>query len=99
MHKKLNQSFLDLVSYLNDGQYHDGNSLGDALGVSRTAIWKMIKKLETYDIEVESIKGKGYQLKNPLMLLDRDVCINIQITINVTPILEIDNKNNIFTND
>ncbi|MAZ38916.1 MAG: biotin--[acetyl-CoA-carboxylase] ligase [Legionellales bacterium] len=70
MHKKLNQSFLDLVSYLNDGQYHDGNSLGDALGVSRTAIWKMIKKLETYDIEVESIKGKGYQLKNPLMLLD-----------------------------
>ena len=36
---------------------------------------------------------------DPLMLLDRDVCINIQIAINVTPILEIDSKNNIFTND
>ena len=38
---------------------------------------------------------------DPLMLLDRDVCINIQIAINVivTPILEIDSKNNILTND
>ena len=43
--------------------------------------------------------GKYSKRLDPLMLLDRDVCINIQIAINVTPILEIDSKNNIFTND
>ena len=32
--------------------------------------------------------GKYSKRLDPLMLLDRDVCINIQIAINVTPILE-----------
>ena len=44
MQKETSRTLLQLVSILNDGEYHDGNSLGEQLGVSRTAIWKIIKK-------------------------------------------------------
>ena len=71
MQKETSRTILQLVSILNDGEYHDGNSLGEQLGVSRTAIWKIIKKLETYHIPIESIKGKGYRLTVPLFLLDK----------------------------
>lgn len=59
-----------IVNKLNDGAYHDGTTLGDSLGISRNAVWKIIKKLEGYGIEIDSIKGKGYAMKEPLILLN-----------------------------
>jgi len=71
--KKINQTLFDLLSILNDGQYHDGTTIGEQLNISRTAVWKMIKKLEDYAIAIDSVKGKGYCLKEPLYLLDENV--------------------------
>ncbi|MBV9575769.1 MAG: biotin--[acetyl-CoA-carboxylase] ligase [Gammaproteobacteria bacterium] len=68
--KKLNDNFIKLVALLNDGQYHDGDSLGTALNMTRSAVWKAIKKLQAYGIEVSSIKGKGYALPVACELLD-----------------------------
>lgn len=68
--KKLTDTFIKLVSILNDGHYHDGTKIGDALNMTRSAVWKAIKKLESYDIKVDSIKGKGYALLEPLILLN-----------------------------
>lgn len=70
MLKKFNDNLAKLVFLLNDHAYHDGDSLGKQLGMSRAAIWKMIKKLIQYDIQIESVKGKGYILREPLILLD-----------------------------
>lgn len=68
--KALNQNLVELVKLLNDGLYHDGTSIGEDLKISRAAVWKLIKKLEQYNIPLTCTKGKGYKLESPLALLD-----------------------------
>lgn len=70
MIKKSNASLVTLVSILNDGAYHDGDTLGKKLKMTRSAVWKAIKKLETYGVNIDSVKGKGYAMQEPLILLD-----------------------------
>ncbi|MGM0785849.1 MAG: biotin--[acetyl-CoA-carboxylase] ligase [Pseudomonadota bacterium] len=60
----------DLIRLLSDGQFHSGEQLGEKLGVSRTAVWKQLKKLEAMSIPLEAVKGQGYRLAEPLELLD-----------------------------
>ncbi|GAB2777811.1 bifunctional biotin--[acetyl-CoA-carboxylase] ligase/biotin operon repressor BirA [Halomonas shantousis] len=60
----------DLIRLLSDGGYHSGEQLGEALGVSRTAVWKQLKKLEAMALPLEAVKGRGYRLAQPLDLLD-----------------------------
>jgi BirA family biotin operon repressor/biotin-[acetyl-CoA-carboxylase] ligase len=67
---RLNSKLVRLVELLNDQQFHDGSYLGEKLGISRTAVWKMITKLTEYDIPIIRVKGKGYLLKEPLILLN-----------------------------
>lgn len=59
-----------ILQQLSDGQFHSGEALGQALGVSRAAVWKQLKKLDDYDIPYSSVKGKGYRLQDPIELLD-----------------------------
>lgn len=59
-----------LLHALADGEYHSGSELGEVLGVSRTAVWKSLQKLETLGVAVETVKGKGYRLNRALDLLD-----------------------------
>ena len=68
--KTSNSVFTNLISILNDCKYHDGTGIGEKLNITRSAVWKAIQKLELYGIEVDSIKGKGYALLEPLLLLD-----------------------------
>jgi len=70
MNRKLNSNLVALVAALNDNVYHDGNSLGDALGMTRSAVWKAIQKLTSYDVDIQSDKRKGYLMTSPLILLD-----------------------------
>ncbi|GHC37523.1 biotin--[acetyl-CoA-carboxylase] ligase [Aidingimonas halophila] len=60
----------DLIRLLSDGNYHSGEELGEQLGVSRTAVWKQLKKLEGLDIPLEAVKGLGYRLAESVELLD-----------------------------
>ncbi len=60
----------DLIRLLSDGEFHSGEQLGERLGVSRTAIWKQLKKLEALGIPLEAVKGQGYRISGPLELLD-----------------------------
>lgn len=68
-----NEKLIKTVKLLSDLNYHDGTSLGEALNITRAAVWKIIKKLEAYGIIIESTKGKGYKLNSPLILLDKKV--------------------------
>lgn len=60
----------DLIRLMSDGDFHSGEQLGERLGVSRTAVWKQLKKLEALGIPLEAVKGLGYRLGEPVTLLD-----------------------------
>lgn len=71
---------------LSQGEFRDGNSIGKRLNISRTAVWKFIKKLEAYGIEVQSVRGRGYALPEPLLLLNAAAIrsqLNTPITVDV----------------
>lgn len=60
----------ELIKILADGQFHSGEEIGAQLGISRAAVWKQLQKLETANIPVNSVKGRGYRLPETVELLD-----------------------------
>lgn len=63
-------TLLKIAALLSDQTYHDGNSMGQQLHISRAAVWKAVKKLIQYGVAIKSVKGKGYILEEPFLLLD-----------------------------
>ncbi|MCP5129206.1 MAG: bifunctional biotin--[acetyl-CoA-carboxylase] ligase/biotin operon repressor BirA [Pseudomonadales bacterium] len=59
-----------LLPLLASGEYRSGQALADALGVSRTAIWKQLNALSGYGLRIESVKGRGYRIPGGIDLLD-----------------------------
>ena len=53
------------------------------LGVSRTAIWKQLQKLESMGLQIESIKGRGYRLPQGFELLD-EKSIKAELEVSVS---------------
>lgn len=66
-------SVQQLLAVLSDGEFHSGEELGAVLGVSRTAVWKHLQKLEELELGLEKVKGKGYCISGGLELLDKQV--------------------------
>ena len=64
-----------LLSLLCDGEFKSGQDLAAALGVSRTAIWKQLNKLEDLGMKLESVKGRGYRIPGGLDLLDEQAVL------------------------
>jgi len=64
-----------ILSILKDGQFHSGESLGEALGCSRTAVWKQLQKLENLGLSIESIKGTGYRVSGGFELFDSELIL------------------------
>ncbi|MET1257272.1 bifunctional biotin--[acetyl-CoA-carboxylase] ligase/biotin operon repressor BirA [Aliikangiella maris] len=62
-----------LLRLLADGRFHSGEDLAQQLSVSRTAIWKLIQKIESWQINIFSVRGKGHQISGGLRLLDKDL--------------------------
>lgn len=60
----------EVLSLLSDSKFHSGEELGEALGVTRAAVWKRLKKLESVGITVHSVKGRGYRIPERLILLE-----------------------------
>ena len=66
-----------ILQVLKDGQFHSGEDLGRALEITRSAIWKGVKYLTAhYDLEVQSISGRGYRIEGGLNLLDKQLILN-----------------------
>lgn len=66
---------VDILSVLADGEFHSGEELGQAMGVSRTAVWKHLRKLDDLGLELESVKGRGYRLQGGLDLLNQEAIL------------------------
>ena len=65
-----------LVRLLSDGAVHSGESIADQLSISRTAVWKKIKKLMDLGIEIDSVRGSGYRMLKPFDILEQDSLLN-----------------------
>ena len=59
-----------LVRQLMDGRSHSGEALAKGAGQTRAAVWKQVRKLEDWGLEVIAERGKGYRLEFPIELLD-----------------------------
>ena len=59
-----------VLEILSSGESFSGEFIGRQLGVSRMAISKGIKSLTDLGLEITSVPGKGYQLAQPIQLLD-----------------------------
>ena len=70
MHSQTEVRLWTLLSLLKDGGFHSGESLAATLQVSRAQIWKWIRQLEAWGLDIHGVTGKGYRLANPLELLE-----------------------------
>lgn len=62
-----------LLDLLADGRVHSGESLAASLGVSRTAVWKQVRRAADEGYSIETIRGKGYRLVTRVDFLDASV--------------------------
>lgn len=82
----------ELIKTLSDGEFHSGEQLGSAFGMSRAAISKHMKGIQELGLEVFSVQRKGYKLAKPLYLLDQaSICASTKVGTEVYP--EIDSTN------
>ncbi|MBL4783770.1 MAG: bifunctional biotin--[acetyl-CoA-carboxylase] ligase/biotin operon repressor BirA [Porticoccaceae bacterium] len=63
---------LRIVDLLGTGEFVSGAVLGDVLGVSRTAVWKHLQKLEGWGVSIDRVKGRGYRIVGGMELLNKD---------------------------
>lgn len=77
---------LPLLTLLADGRFHSGAALGDALGVTRSAVWKAVQVCTEHGIDIHSVRGKGYRLAQELDLLQQDRILS-QLDTEVRPLL------------
>lgn len=68
---------LPLLTLLADGRFHSGAALGDALGVTRSAVWKAVQVCGEHGIDIHSVRGKGYRLAQELDLLQQERVVSL----------------------
>ena len=91
-----------LLKVLSDGNLHSGQKIADQMGVSRTAVWKHLKKIRSKSLDVYTVRGKGYRLEGPLELLQEDLIAKkirkevSQYLHSVQVVYETDSTNNIL---
>lgn len=84
---------LKLVALVADGEFHSGEQLGEALGMSRAAINKHIQTLKSWGLDVYTVTGKGYSLPGPIQLLNEEVILSHLHQSNLAVIPVIDSTN------
>lgn len=85
---------LHLISILADGEFHSGEQLGGALGMSRAAINKHIQTVRDWGVDIFTVPGKGYSLPHPIQLLD-EAKIHSMLPagrVNVLPVIDSTNQ-------
>lgn len=59
-----------LLRLLADGEFHSGEALARQLGISRASVNNALRGVESYGLELYSVRGRGYCLRNPPQWLD-----------------------------
>ncbi|WP_059123220.1 bifunctional biotin--[acetyl-CoA-carboxylase] ligase/biotin operon repressor BirA [Vibrio sp. MEBiC08052] len=84
---------LTILSTLADGGFHSGEALGTTLGISRAAISKHIRGIQDWGVDVFRVQGKGYQLAQPMQLLDQHyIQSHVSTPVHLHPIIDSTNQ-------
>lgn len=85
---------LQLISILADGEFHSGEQLGTAMGMSRAAINKHIQTVRDWGVDIFTVPGKGYSLPHPIQLLDEATIISMLPAgrVSVLPVIDSTNQ-------
>lgn len=70
---RLSNRAWQLLGLLADGQFHAGETLARALGISRPTLCKLVSTIDVEGIELHSIRGRGYRLPQPWQPLNIEV--------------------------
>lgn len=82
---------LKILKNLSDGHFHSGESLAKQLDVSRTTIWNATQRLQKqFSVTIQSVKGRGYRLSQPIELLETDKIRSLLSPVMKTFLPEID---------
>lgn len=57
---------MQLLHLLSDGRFHSGEVLGAALGMSRTGVWKQLRRWQQKGLVFDVVRGKGYRWSRPI---------------------------------
>ncbi|OIQ25334.1 bifunctional biotin--[acetyl-CoA-carboxylase] ligase/biotin operon repressor BirA [uncultured Vibrio sp.] len=84
---------LTILKTLSQGGFHSGQELGESLGISRAAISKHIKGIQSWGVDIFSVQGKGYQLSQPMQLLDEAMLKSkVKTSLELVPIIDSTNQ-------
>jgi BirA family transcriptional regulator, biotin operon repressor / biotin---[acetyl-CoA-carboxylase] ligase len=59
-----------VLKCLADAEFHSGEAIADALGMSRGSVWHAIRDLEALGLDVYKVPGRGYRLSRPVSVLE-----------------------------
>lgn len=63
-----------LLKILSDGALYSGESLGKQLGLTRSAVWKLIEQLiNHYGITIEAKTKQGYRIPEGIEFIDKEI--------------------------
>ena len=77
MEKKQSNRSTEVLAILQQAgeDFVSGEQLCQKLGVSRTAVWKIIKKLKEDGYDIEGVSNRGYRLKEEPEILSREAIL------------------------
>ncbi|SJL85397.1 bifunctional biotin--[acetyl-CoA-carboxylase] ligase/biotin operon repressor BirA [Vibrio palustris] len=84
---------LTVLKVLSDGAFHSGEALGTRIGISRAAVSKHIQGIQQWGLDIYRVQGKGYQLAQPLNMLDADYLQNqVSNPVELFPVIDSTNQ-------
>jgi BirA family biotin operon repressor/biotin-[acetyl-CoA-carboxylase] ligase len=95
------QQRFKILRQLSDGRFHSGSELGETLGISRAAVWKHLVALNELDIDIHAVRGRGYQLAQPLELLSKEHILsamddNVKKSLSVLEVFDVIDSTNSY---
>lgn len=67
---------LEVLRLLEDGEFHSGEAIGHALGITRGSVSNALADVESLGLSVLKVHGKGYRLVTPVQWLAREAILH-----------------------
>lgn len=67
---------LAVLRQLEDGQFHSGEAIGRALGITRGSVSNALAHIDEFGLEVHKLHGRGYRLASPVQWLSRETILD-----------------------
>ncbi len=65
-----------ILRLLADGRFHSGEAIAKHFKVTRTTVWSAIQEAETLGVQIFSVRGRGYKLPDPIVMLNQEAILN-----------------------